>query len=207
MTFNLLSTAASVIHMMSPEQRMEYIAKRDQLILDAFKIHKTPTATSKALDGKVTRWVVMRIAMRAGLWTPTAKEIALRERNAHVDRTKSIYNARTKLFENEEQFQGHLSRFLETQGLEFHAEVQITGGQGRADFIGADFVIEAKASVAHDDICRGLGQCVTYRHCFPGKRIALVYPDDLEHSSIMGTIFANNGFSIMPFSHLTKWLP
>jgi hypothetical protein len=142
----------------------------------------------------------------AGLWNPTKREARQIQRTKHVDYTKSLYNKYSKLHANETQFQKHIGLLIKELGIDFESEVQVPGFQGRADFVGADFVIEAKNTVCNEDICRGLGQCIVYRACFPGKRVALVYPEDLDHRPSFSRIFADNGISIMPVAHLAKWL-
>jgi hypothetical protein len=184
----------------------EYKKHRDAAILEAFKANPTPTGAVNALSRTVSRDVVRRVAVKAGLWDATKREAAQIERSKHVDYTTSIYKRYSKLFANETQFQKELGLIIGGLGIAFEDEVQVPGFQGRADFVGADFVIEAKNTVGNDDICRGLGQCIVYRDCFPGKRVALVYPDDLHHRESFSSIFANNGLSIMPVSQLTKWL-
>jgi hypothetical protein len=184
----------------------DYIKHRDSSIIEAFKVNPSPTETVRALGNIYSREVVRRVATRAGLWDATRREASQIKRTKNVDYTKSAYNKHSKSYPNETQFQKELGLMIAGLGIAFEAEVQVPGFQGRADFVGADFVIEAKNTVCNEDICRGLGQCIVYRDCFPGKRVALVYPDDLEHRASFSSVFANNGLSIMPVSHLAKWL-
>jgi hypothetical protein len=184
----------------------DYIKHRDASIIETFKANPTLAKTVNALNNSVSVDVVRRVVTRAGLWDATKRETAQIERSKHVDYTRSAYNRTSKLYPNETQFQKELGLIIGGLGIAFEDEVQVPGFQGRADFVGADFVIEAKNTVGNDDICRGLGQCIVYRDCFPGKRVALVYPDDLHHRESFSSIFANNGLSIMPVSHLAKWL-
>jgi hypothetical protein len=191
---------------LSRQDLAEYKRNRDAAIIEAFKSNPSPTETVKALGNLYSREVVRRVAVVAGLWNPTKREARQIQRTKHVDYTKSLYNKYSKLHANETQFQKHIGLLIKELGIDFESEVQVPGFQGRADFVGADFVIEAKNTVCNEDICRGLGQCIVYRACFPGKRVALVYPEDLDHRPSFSRIFADNGISIMPVAHLAKWL-
>lgn len=202
-----LFTTATAINLLTHEQRMDYLAARDSRIIELFKIHKTPTKTARAFGNGITRWVVLRVASRAGLWNLDVKQKQICERQSKVKKNRRAYQKMSSLYITEEHFQSAISSFIQSKGLKHRAEVQIAGCQSRADFIGDDFVIEAKNTVASDELCRGLGQCLLYRQAHPEKRIAVVYPDDLEPKSIFLSVFATNGFSLIPFSKLEKWLP
>jgi hypothetical protein len=191
---------------LSRPELAEYIKQRDASIIEAFKSNPTPTATVKAMGNLYSREVVRRVATRAGLWNATVRESGRISRLKAIKRSNDFFNRTSRLYLAETDFQVFLADSLRELGVSFEAEVQVPGFQGRADFVGEDFVIEAKNTVCNDDICRGLGQCIVYRACFTGKRVALVYPDDIDHRHSFSSIFANNGISIMPVSHLAKWL-
>jgi len=184
----------------------ESIKVRDQVILEAFKKHKTPTATVKSLDGMFSREIIRRVATRAGLWDLTLRDKLVRQRAINRDPLRAKYYRSSKQFITEMDFQSHIADLLKQLGIEFQAEVQVPGFQSRADFVGNDFVIEAKNTVASDELCRGLGQALIYRHSFKGKRVAIVYPEDLEHNLKYNSVFADNGISIIPYNFLAKWL-
>ena len=192
---------------MSQEQYKELMLKREHEILEAFKVHKTPTATARHLNNGVSRFVVMRIAMRNGLWTKTKKEELLQLKHSNRDMSRAAYKRTSKIYRDEYQFQDKIAKIMTDASISFEPEKQICEGlNARCDFFSHDFIIEAKVTIGHDELCRGFGQCMIYRGLYPLKRVAIVHPDDIEPKRKATVHIINNGISVLSESELLRWL-
>ena len=179
---------------------------RDAVILDAFKKHPTPTEAKKALGGIYSREVIRRVATRAGLWNATKRESSVRMRALDLDDEARKYRRSSTEFLTELDFQNHLADLLRSHDIPFMTEKQVPGFQSRADFVGFEFVIEAKNTVASDELCRALGQSIIYRKGFPNKKIAIVYPSDLAPRLNYCEVFSENNISLIGHLDLLEWL-
>jgi len=205
---NMFIKTPSYLHTMTLEDRIAYVAQLEAEIIETIKVHKTPTATSKAMGGRASRWQVIRVASRAGLWSKGKKELIREKRREGVDYSTSIYNKTSKQFKDEHAFQEHISILLVSMKYDFVSEAQLIKGiKAKADFASEIFVIEAKNNVNHNDLCTGLGQCMTYQHAFPGRKVCVVYPDDLQAGEFIEKVYAKQEVSLIPYRKLAQWLP
>ena len=194
------------MHLLTRESIKAATKARDQAILEAFKIHHSPTETKKALGGIYSREVIRRVATRAGLWNGSKRELRARMRALDLDDEKRLYKRSSRDFRTELDFQNHISEILNANHIPFMTEKQVPGFQSRADFVGLDFVIEAKNTVASDELCRGLGQAMIYRKGFPNKKIAIVYPSDLSPRINYAELFIENDITLIGHEELLEWL-
>lgn len=204
---NLFIKTASALNVMGRKQYKDLMDKREQEIIDAFKKYKTPTATARFLNDGTTRWVITRIVMRHGLWNNTEKEEVLQNKHAQRDMTKPLYYYTTKEYRDENQFQDKIENILKGASVDFEKEKIVSDGlKARCDFFGKDFIIEAKVTSAHDELCRGFGQCMIYKALYPGKRICILHPNDIEPNPKATVHIINNGIAVLSESQFLKWL-